>query len=120
VNRCTCGVSLYPPPNSVSLMLTRDYLADVKLSDLPSGIGKSEDGWHFSICCVTDRDYRGYQPEEGDHWLALIFGLFIERVTIRYSAESVIGSHKGVSHFVLPLDWSDQRDPAVALEGLTS
>jgi hypothetical protein len=104
-NRCTCGVNLPVCPNSVSLILTRDF------------VPTEPSHWHFSICCVTSSGYRGYQKSEGDHWADLIFGPYRNRV-IDGGALTGVGQEKDVHHFRLDCDWSDRADPAVTLEGL--
>jgi hypothetical protein len=105
-DRCTCGVNLPEATNSVSLILTRDFILDLT-------------GWHFSICCVTSTGYRGYQTSEGEHWIGLIFGRHKSRL-IETDASSEIGEAKDVRHFFLACDWRDGTDPAVTLEELDS
>ena len=106
VQACSCGVNL-GYPKSVSLILTRDYEPNC------------ETGWHLSVCCVTDRGYRRYAPEEGEYWLRTIFGPYADRA-IPGSLEDrgPVGIAKDVRHWVIPVDWNDRSDLAVRLEGL--
>jgi hypothetical protein len=107
VEDCTCGVNLPEFPKSVSLILTRDAAPGCVF------------GWHLSICCVTNKGYRGYAPDEGARWVNLIFGrrahLAVEQPL---KDRSRFGVEKDVRHFVVECDWSDFTDPAVNLEGL--
>ena len=106
VTACTCGVNLMPPPNSVSLILTRDNNPDCVI------------GWHLSVCCVTDRGYRGYVEAEGLHWLNLIFGCYAARaVATPLEDRTPFGVEKDVHHFVIECDWAS-TDPVVYLAGL--
>jgi hypothetical protein len=107
VDSCTCGVNLPECPNTVSLILTRDLNPDCVI------------GWHLSLCCVTNRGYRGYQPAEGEHWLGIIFGKYSARAIPQPLADRTqIGTEKDVRHWVIECDWKDSNDPAVTLEGL--
>lgn len=104
VKACTCGVNLAVCPNSVSLILTRDAAPDCV------------NGWHLSICCVTNTGYRGYVPEEGEHWLNAIFGDYAARAVEQPLAErGPLGKSKDIRHFVIECDWNDATAPAVRL-----
>jgi len=104
VDACSCGVNLPEYPKSVSLILTRDANPDCI------------SGWHLSVCCVTDRGYRGYVPEEGAYWLRIIFGPHADRAVEQpLEDRSRFGIEKDVRHFVLECDWADRSDPAVNL-----
>lgn len=104
VERCITGVNLFPKPNSVTLILTRDAVPGNRI------------GWHFSICCVTDKGYRGYQADECEHWLELIFGPHRGRVTANPLKErGPAGILKDVRHFMLECDWKNSSDPVVTL-----
>jgi hypothetical protein len=103
---CRCGVNLMPPPNSVSLILTRDSNPDCVI------------GWHLSVCCVTDRGYRGYVEEEGQHWLGLTFGHYAHRAVPQpLNDRTPAGIEKDVRHFVIECNWSE-FDPIIWLGGL--
>jgi hypothetical protein len=103
VEACTCGVNLPECPKSVSLILTRDAVPDCVI------------GWHLSICCVTNRGYRGYVPEEGEYWIRTIFGAYADRaVTQPLDDRSVVGRAKDLRHFIIECDWRAD-DPVTAL-----
>lgn len=103
---CSCGVNL-EFPNSVSLIFTRDM------------IPPEPNAWHLSVCCVTPKGYREYVPEEGEHWVELMFGHYRGRAILRPLEErSPMGVQKDVRHWRLDCDWTDRADPAVTLEGL--
>lgn len=105
---CSCGVNLPEFPNSVSLALTRDMIPDYA------------SGWHFSISCITETGYRGYVPEEGEHWLAIIFGEYAGRAIPQpLDDRTDLGRAKDVRHWVVECDWVDRKDRAVNLEGLS-
>ena len=119
--QCSARVELPTAPNSVSLILTRDYFAT------------SVDGWHLTIACVTTSSgFRPYVPEEGDLWLDLIFGPYRGRaIDETADIRSIVGAMKGVRNFRLgalkglrnfrlPVNWSDRSDPAVTLEFSTN
>jgi len=107
VKACSCGVSVLPEPNSVSLIFTRDNVPGCRI------------GWHLSLCCVTDKRYRGYVPKEGEYWRRLIFGRYAERAVMAPLDErSTFGVQKDVRHWHLPCAWTDRHDPAVNLEDL--
>ena len=104
---CIVGVNLPEHPNSVSLVLTRDMVPGCLV------------GWHLSICCVTERGYRGYASEEGEYWKRLIFGPHADRALERPLEERTHwGIEKDVRHFILECDWSNHQDPACGLAGL--
>lgn len=104
---CTCGVNLPEHPKSVSLILTRDMVPECLI------------GWHLSICCVTDRGYRGFDPKEGEHWLDVLFGSFASRAALQpIEDRSSFGVRKDVRHWVVECDWNNRADPAVNLDGL--
>lgn len=104
---CTCGVNLAEPPKSVSLVLTRDMVPECPF------------GWHLSLCCVTSKGYRGFVPEEGAHWLEILFGPYRGRAAPQPLTErSSSGVDRDVRHWVVECDWNDRKDPAVNLEGL--
>lgn len=106
VAACTCGVNLPKAPDSVSLILTRDANPGCLI------------GWHLSVCCVTDKGYRGYVPEEGAYWLRTIFGPYADRAVEQpLEDRGRFGVEKDVRHFVIECDWTDRKDPAVNLEG---
>lgn len=105
VDSCTCGVNLPEAPNSVSLIFTRDMNPDCAI------------GWHLSVCCVTNSGYRGFAPDEGQHWVDLLFGPFAHLARPQpLSDRSRFGVEKDVRHWVLPVDWADRSDPAVDLD----
>jgi hypothetical protein len=107
VETCTCGVNLPEYPKSISLTLTRDSNPEFSI------------GWHLSVCCVTDTGYRGYVPEEGEHWKEVIFGLYSARAIAQpLEDRGPIGIEKDVHHWILECDWSNKNDPAVELEFL--
>lgn len=107
VTSCSCGVNLHPAPYSVSLILTRDLNPDCVI------------GWHLSVCCVTDRGYRGYSEEEGAHWLGVVFGKYASRAVAQpLEDRGPFGKEKDVRHWVIECDWADRSDSVVSLEGL--
>lgn len=104
VDSCSCGVNLPEYPKSVSLILTRDAAPE------------SMHGWHLSVCCVTDKGYRGYVPEEGAYWVRVIFGPYAERAVEQPLEDRTrFGIEKDVRHFLIECDWTDRNDPAVHL-----
>jgi hypothetical protein len=106
-NACACGVNLPEFPNSVSLILTRDMVPGCAI------------GWHLSVCCVTDRGYRGFVPAEGAHWIDIVFGPYRGRAVPQpIEDRTAPGIEKDVRHWVVQVDWDNRKDPAVLLEGL--
>jgi len=105
VESCTCGVNLADAPNSVSLIFTRDLVPECLI------------GWHLSVCCVTDKGYRGFSVAEGAHWRSILFGCFADLAIEQPVCDrSQIGRDKDVRHFIAECDWSVHSDPLVSLE----
>lgn len=72
-------------------------------------------GWHLSVCCVTDKGYRGYVPEEGAYWARMIFGPWAHRAVEQpLESRSPFGVEKDVRHFLIECDWNDKTDPVVS------
>lgn len=106
VESCSWGINLAEYPKSVSLIFTRDNDPECKT------------GWHLSICCVTNKGYRGYQPDEGRYWVNVVFGAYAHLAVEQLLTErSPFGVDKDVRHFLLPCDWSNSSDPLTTLEG---
>jgi hypothetical protein len=78
-------------PSGCSIIFTRD--------DVPM----NPRGWHASLCFIGEDDYRPWNEEIAERWLAALYGEFRPRVT-PYGARTEIGAAKGVRHFVLEVD----------------